>query len=143
MNPGDRIGDYTIVRPIERSGQFYRVRHEITGRIEAMKALGPEESGDEELCDRFLHDARVKAGLNHPNIASLVTAFRAEGRLFMVMEYVEGEPLDRKLARGRLARPVALRYASQALAGLSYAHAHGVVHRDINPRTRWSAVATS
>ena len=135
MNPGDQIGDYRIVDSIGAggSGRVYRVRHEITGRIEAMKVLLPDQSEEDELCDRFLREVRIHARLVHPNIASLVTAFWTDRRLMMVMEYVEGESLDRLLSRERLPLPQALRYASQALAGLSYAHAHGVTHRDVKP----------
>ena len=135
MDAGRRFGEYRIVDSIGAggAGRVYRVRHEITGRVEAMKVLLPEQSREAELRDRFVREVRIHAGLVHPNIASLVTAFWLDDRLVMVMEYVEGRSLDHILVRGRLPLQQALRYATQALAGLSFLHARGVIHRDIKP----------
>lgn len=132
---GEQIGDYEILdcAGVGGSGRVYRVRHQITGRIEAMKILLPDQMQDDELRDRFLREVRVQARLTHPNIASLLTAFRVEHKLVMIMEYVEGESLAAMLGRGRPPLRQALAYASQALAGLGYAHAHGIIHRDVKP----------
>ena len=84
-----------------------------------------------ELADRFLREIKVQASLKHPNIAALHTALRVENQLLMLMEFVEGQTLEEKA--GPLATGPAVDYISQALSALEYAHAHGVIHRDIKP----------
>jgi serine/threonine protein kinase len=136
--PGTRIGDYEIVGTLGYGGmgEVYRVRHTISDRIEAMKLLraGPASSGPhaQEMLDRFVREIRLLATLQHPNIATLHTAFRREQELVMIMECVEGEDLGRRLPTG-LTLEESLRYTRQVLAALSYAHHRGIIHRDIKP----------
>jgi eukaryotic-like serine/threonine-protein kinase len=136
--PGTRIGDYEIVGTLGYGGmgEVYRVRHTISDRIEAMKLLraGPASSGPhaQEMLDRFVREIRLLATLQHPNIATLHTAFRHEQELVMIMECVEGEDLGRRLPTG-LTLEESLRYTRQVLAALSYAHHRGIIHRDIKP----------
>ncbi|HEY3987793.1 MAG TPA: serine/threonine-protein kinase [Acidobacteriaceae bacterium] len=135
--PGTRVGDYEIVGTLGYGGmgEVYRVRHSISDRIEAMKLLraGPASGLQaQEMMDRFVREIRLLATLQHPNIATLHTAFRHEQELVMVMECVEGEDLGRRLAAGvRLEE--SLRYTRQVLQALRYAHGRGIVHRDIKP----------
>lgn len=135
INVGDVVGGYQVLASLGAGGvgRVYKVRHAITGRIEALKVLLPDFAQNEEQAERFLREVKVQANLNHPNIASVHNAFRVGGSLLMVMELVEGESLDRLIARGRLSLQEALGYTSQALAALSYAHGCGVVHRDVKP----------
>jgi serine/threonine-protein kinase len=132
---GDQIGDYEVTGILGAGGigQVYRVRHAISHRTEAMKVLLPERLGTEEMADRFLREIRVLASLDHPNIAALHTAFRHQGDLVMIMEFVEGVNLRVKLAAGPITMGQSLDYMGQVLYGLGYAHANGVVHRDIKP----------
>src|SRR4051812_41043980 len=97
-----RIGDYEILNLLGAGGmgRVYKVRNVITDRIEAMKVLLPEISGQEEVAARFLREIKVLAALNHPNIASLHTALTIDNQLLMIMEYVEGMALSAVLARG-------------------------------------------
>ena len=77
---------------------------------------------------------RAAARLEHPNIVRAYDADEAGGERFLVMEYVEGEPLSDLLARrGPLGVALACDYIRQAALGLQYAHEHGMVHRDIKP----------
>jgi serine/threonine-protein kinase len=130
-----KIGDagYRIIEPIASGGMgdVYKAEHIITKRIEAIKLLAG--GGTEEDADRFLREIQLQASLSHPNIAAVYNAFRVGEDLVMVMELVEGEPLREVLARGRLPLPLALNYAGQVLDAMAYAHAHGVIHRDITP----------
>ncbi len=132
--PGTRIGSYEIVDALGEGGmgQVFRARHLISDRIEAMKVLLSASSSSQDMLDRFTREIRVLAGLNHPNIAALHTAFRHENQLVMIMEYVDGQDLRRCLQSG-LSLDQAVSYTKQVLAALDYAHSQNVIHRDIKP----------
>ena len=99
----------------------------------ALKVLRPELAavlGGE----RFLKEIQVTAGLQHPRILGLFDSGEAEGFLYYVMPYVEGESLRQRLTReGMLPVADALRIATEIASALDYAHRHGVIHRDIKP----------
>jgi len=135
MNIGQRIGDYEIIKVLGAGGmgEVYKVRNVLSERVEAMKVLLPNLSGSPELAERFLREIKLQASLDHPNIAKLYTAFRDSNQLLMVMEFVEGQPIDKLLAAGPLMTRDAIDYAAQVLAALAYAHGRGVTHRDIKP----------
>lgn len=132
---GTRIGDYEILSVLGAGGmgQVYSARNIISGRIEAMKVLLPDFAAEPELATRFTAEIRILAGLEHPNIAQLRTAFRFENRLVMVMEFVEGVTLEKRASESPIPLDDILNYSSQVLAALSYAHSKGVTHRDIKP----------
>jgi hypothetical protein len=132
---GSTVGDYQVVGILGAGGmgQVYKVRNVISDRVEAMKVLLPDLADEPELADRFLREIKVQASLEHPNIAALHTAVRVENQLLMLTEYVEGVTLAQKLKYGPLPFAEAVDYVMQALAALEYAHARGVVHRDIKP----------
>jgi serine/threonine protein kinase len=134
--PGTRVGDYEIVGTLGYGGmgEVYRVRHTISDRIEAMKLLRGGQGGPQskEMLDRFTREIRVLATLQHPNIATLHTAFRQGEELVMVMECVEGEDLGRRLPAG-FTLEESLLYTRQVLEALRYAHGRGIIHRDIKP----------
>ncbi len=132
--PGTRIGSYEIVDALGEGGmgQVFRARHLISDRIEAMKVLLSASSSSQDMLDRFTREIRVLAGLNHPNIAALHTAFRHENQLVMIMEYVDGQDLRRCLQTG-ISLDQAVAYTQQVLAALEYAHSQNVIHRDIKP----------
>ena len=95
-----------------------------------MKVLLDDATAAPDLSERFLREIKVVAALEHPNIASLRTAFKVDDQLIMIMELVEGSSLDEKLRGGRLHPLYALECTCQVLAALSYAHRLGVIHRD-------------
>jgi eukaryotic-like serine/threonine-protein kinase len=132
---GDQIGDYEITGTlgIGGMGQVYKVRHTISHRIEAMKVLAPGRPVTDEIVGRFLREIQLLASLHHPNITELHTAFRHDGELIMVMEFVEGLTLSAKLNTTQMTLGTGLSYVQQVLSGLAYAHEHGIVHRDIKP----------
>lgn len=132
---GATIGDYQIVGVLGAGGmgKVYKVRNIISDRVEAMKVLLPNLDTDHELAERFIREIKVQASLQHPNIASLHTAQRVDNQLLMIMEFVEGETLEFLMRQGRIPLRDSVNYVSQVLSALSYAHAHGVVHRDIKP----------
>ena len=114
-------------------GKVFKVRNVISDRVDAMKSLLSYGNGESEAPERFLREIKVLAKLEHPNITSFRTAFRANEEVLMIMEYVDGSSLSRKLGHHRLELWRAVDYASQVLSALSHAHHAGVLHRDVKP----------
>ena len=132
---GQRVGDYEVIAQLGAGGmgRVYKVRNVISNREEAMKILLPDFAADPDLAARFMAEIRTLAGLDHPGIAQLRTAFQHNNQFVMVMEYVEGTTLERLASEVRIPLRHVLDYSMQVLAALSYAHARGVTHRDIKP----------
>jgi serine/threonine-protein kinase len=132
---GSRVGDYEVLEVLGTGGmgRVYKVRNVISDRVEAMKVVLPDLEGDAELADRFMREIKVQASLDHPNIAALHTALRLDNQLLMLMEYVEGVTIETVLRSGRIPIDKAIDYTAQVLSALSYAHARGVIHRDLKP----------
>jgi serine/threonine-protein kinase len=130
---GQTIGDYQILSVLGRGGMgaVYKVRNTLTDREEAMKVVLPDTGS--ETADRFLREIRIQASLQHPHIAAIRTAFRSDESVLMIMELIEGVPLDRKLREGSLTRGETFRIVDDILSALAHAHAKGIVHRDIKP----------
>ncbi len=132
---GSRVGDYEIIQilGVGGMGRVYKVRNTLSDRIEAMKVLLPDLEGTPGFADRFMREIKVQAALNHPNIAALYTAFRADNQVLMLMEYVEGTTLEKMMDAGRIPIEKALDFTVHVLSALSYAHERGVIHRDLKP----------
>jgi serine/threonine-protein kinase len=130
---GQRVGDYEVLSLLGSGGmgRVYKVRSVISNREEAMKILLPDFASEPELAARFMAEIRTLAGLDHPNITQLRTAFQIQNQFVMVMEFVEGTTLDKLSAQ--LPLDQVLEYSMQVLSALSYAHGKGVTHRDIKP----------
>jgi formylglycine-generating enzyme required for sulfatase activity len=132
---GDMVGDYQItgVLGVGGMGKVYRIKNQISEREDALKVLLPNLADAPELEKRFTREIKVLASLDHPNIASLRTAFRLNNQLLMVMELVEGTGLDDLIKQGPITCEQACDYIRQVLAALAYAHRSGLIHRDIKP----------
>jgi eukaryotic-like serine/threonine-protein kinase len=133
--PGSRIGHYEVVAPLGAGGmgEVFRARDTRLGRDVAIKALPEAFAQDPERLARFEREARLLASLSHPNIAGIFGLEEVAGARYLVLEFVEGETLAARLARGPLPLDDALDVARQVAAGVEAAHESGVVHRDLKP----------
>ena len=135
LEPGTRLASYEILAPIGAGGmgEVYRARDQKLKREVAIKVLPEAFARDAERKKRFEREAQVVASLNHPNIATLYGFEETDGRLFLVMELVQGETLEERLAHGSLRVDEALPIFEQIAEGLASAHAKGIIHRDLKP----------
>jgi serine/threonine-protein kinase len=114
-------------------GEVYRGRDVRLGRAVAIKILPSAFESHRERVERFEREARAASRLNHPHICTLYDVGEANGVHYLVLEYMEGESLAERIARGRLSFHEALRNALQIAEALDHAHRHGVIHRDLKP----------
>lgn len=114
-------------------GVIYLGEDEKLGRKAAIKLLGPDRLNDPKAEARFKREATAAARLKHPNIAALYEMGEQDGKPFLAIEWVEGESLEELLGKGPIPLPRAMKIIEQVLSTLDYAHAHGVVHRDVKP----------
>jgi serine/threonine-protein kinase len=114
-------------------GEVYRAQDTKLGREVAIKALPTGMADAPERLSRLRREAQLLASLNHPHIASIHGVEESEGRLFLVLELVEGDDLSERLKRGPLPVEEALLIARQVAEALEEAHEKGVIHRDLKP----------
>jgi tetratricopeptide (TPR) repeat protein len=132
----ERIGKYRIIGELGRGtmGEVYKAHDPVLNRFVALKTLPLKLGPDDETLQRFQREAQAAALLNHPNIVTVHDFGEEKGLLYMAMELLEGidlrEAIDRELL-GSLDEK--LNAMDSVLAGLDYAHAKGVVHRDVKP----------
>ena len=134
---GAHIGSYEISARIGVGGmgEVYRARDSRLNRDVAVKLLLPSVADDPERLARFNREAQALASLNHPKIAQIYGLERAEAphSSFIVMEFVEGDELAQRIARGPLPIDEAIAIARQIAEALDGAHSQGIVHRDLKP----------
>ena len=133
---GQTVSHYRILEQLGAGGMgvVYKAEDTALQRTVAVKFLPPELTRDAEAKQRFLHEARAAARLDHPNICAVhEVAESADGQLFLVMACYEGETLREKIQRGPVPWTEAAELARQAAAGLAHAHGKGIVHRDVKP----------
>src|SRR5919202_1237692 len=130
-----RIASYTLLEPIGHGGMaaVYRARQETLDRAVAIKVLAEHLATSDEFMQRFVREARTAASMRHPNVITVHDFGQDErGVPYLVLEYIEGPTLadlmDEGLEDSRIPNLL-----DQIAAGLDYAHARGVIHRDIKP----------
>ena len=112
---------------------MYRALDTRVARAVAIKVLPSEVADQPDRSQRFEREARAVARLNHPHICALYDVGRQDGVEFLVMEYLDGETLAARLARGPLPLDEALAHAAALAGALARAHREGITHRDIKP----------
>jgi len=132
---GTHLGPYEVLAPLGAGGmgEVYRARDPRLGREIAVKVLPEDFLEGEEKKARFEREAKLLAALNHPNIAAVYSFEETGGRHILVMELIEGESLDAKIAPGPLPLEETLSFARQIAEALEAAHEKGIVHRDLKP----------
>lgn len=135
LAPGSKLGPYEILSPLGAGGmgEVYRARDARLGRDVAIKVLPPHLAENPEAKQRFEREARAVSSLSHAHICPLFDVGSQDGVEFLVMEYLEGETLATRLARGPLKMDEVQRIAIEIADALEKAHRQGIVHRDLKP----------
>jgi serine/threonine protein kinase len=135
LTAGTKLGPYEIVSPLGAGGmgEVYRARDARLERTVAVKILPAHLSDNPEAKQRFEREARAISSLSHPNICHLYDVGSQNGIDFIVMEFLEGETLADRLAKGSLPPEQVLKHGIAICEGLEKAHRSGVIHRDLKP----------
>ena len=135
LQPDTHLGAYRLIGPLGSGGmgEVWKAEDTRLSRIVAVKVLPAAIAADADAMSRLRREARTAAQLNHPNIATIHAFEEAGGRLFIVMEYVEGEPLTNLIRSGPLAEGDVCRIGASIAEALADAHGKEIVHRDIKP----------
>jgi serine/threonine-protein kinase len=136
MLVGQQIGPFSIEKEIGGGamGSVYRARYTKTGQRVAIKIIAPGLAGSDKAMERFEREAAILKQLQHPNIVRLYASGKFHGTPFYAMEYVQGESLDRVMARrGRITWEEVVDLGKQLCAALQHAHEQGIIHRDLKP----------
>ncbi|MFT4556443.1 MAG: serine/threonine protein kinase [Porticoccaceae bacterium] len=130
------LGNYVIVEKLGKGGmgQVYKARHDLMGRTVCLKVLRSVGRRSPEVVERFRREIKTHSALSHPNFVVAHDADEAEGIQFLVMEFIDGRDLSRRVKdEGPPLVKEAVKIMRQTAAALEYAHDQGVTHRDIKP----------
>src|SRR4051794_1782853 len=136
QNTLTKIGKYDVVEVLGKGGMgiVYKATDSRIGRMVAIKMMTGGFAENPDLLKRFYREAQSTGMLQHPNIVIVYDLGDQDGNPYLVMEYLEGEPLDKMIATKReLSMVEKLGFIIQCCTGLNYAHQRGIVHRDIKP----------
>jgi len=136
MSHPERIGKYDILGELGRGGMgvVYRAQDKRMGRMVAIKTVTEDFTDDDNMLERFYHEAEKTGRLKHPNIVTVYDLGEQDGSPYIVMEFVDGTPLD-KIIKDKKPQPLLekLLIIEQVCSALGYAHQHDVIHRDVKP----------
>ena len=134
--PGTVIGHFHIEEEIGRGGMgiVYLAQDTKLDRQVAIKSIPPIMSKDEKIKSRLKREAKLLASLNHPDIATIYDIVETEqGASYLVLEYIPGDTLADRIARGPLPPRDVLPLGGQIASAFASAHEHGIIHRDLKP----------
>ncbi|MGH9141625.1 MAG: serine/threonine-protein kinase, partial [Vicinamibacterales bacterium] len=131
----DTIGKYKLVRVIGEGGmgQVYEAIDPVIGRRVAIKTISLSVATDAETRARFFREAQAAGQLSHPNLITIHDIGDQDGTPYIVMEFLEGMDLSRKIRQERLSYDAKIQIMIDVCEGLSFAHGNEIVHRDIKP----------
>ena len=131
------IGRYRVIRKLGTGGmaEVYAAKHELMDRNAAIKLLLPEMSARDDIVRRFFQEAQAAARIEHPGIVQVFdVGYTPDGRAYLVMEQLAGEPLSRRLQRqGALSLEETIILMRQLAGAIECAHGRGIIHRDLKP----------
>jgi hypothetical protein len=135
LGPGQKLGAYQLIDRLGAGGmgEVWSAEDPRLGRTVAIKILAPTVAADKDAILRMQREARTAAQLYHPNIATIHSIEEDAGLLFIVMEYVQGDPLSKQIRARSLSEADVCRIARGVADALAEAHEKGIVHRDIKP----------
>ncbi len=137
LNQGsNKVGTYEVLEEIATGGMgiVFKARQEGLNRIVALKILKDRVEANDEQVQRFQREARAASRMNHQNIVSIIEVGNADGLHYLVMDYLEGIPLDEIIEDdGRIEPKRGMRLMEQITDAIAYAHSCNVVHRDLKP----------
>jgi serine/threonine protein kinase/TolB-like protein len=136
LAPGQTFGQYQLEEEIGSGGMgvVWKARHPILGRHDALKFLSPQLARSGDARERFIREGRAASALKHSGIATVYSAGETEGKVYIALEFIDGETVSEVASRGPLAAAEAFRVAILAGKAIGYAHAHNVLHRDVTSR---------
>ena len=138
MVVGEKVAErYELEEVVGHGGMstVYKAHDSLLERNVALKVLHQQYNEDEDFVERFKHEARSVAQLQHPNIVTVIDRGEEDGRQYIVFEFIDGENLKELVVRkGRLDLGEALEVALEVARGLAFAHEHGLIHRDVKPQ---------
>jgi len=135
FNPGEQVGPYRIMEQLGQGGMatVYKAYHPALDRYVALKVLHPAFLEDKNFHARFAREAKLVARLDHPNIVPIYDYAEHEGRPYLVMKYIEGNTLKARITSSSPGTEEVLRVVESVGSALTYAHKHGILHRDVKP----------
>lgn len=133
--PGFTVGNYRVDSVLGEGGMgmVYKAHDLLLNRTVALKVLPPRLLQNRDFLHRFRTEAQAQARLNSPNVVTLYSLLEVPAGLILVMEYVEGQTLDKRIQSGLLSVDEAVRIFNLVLQGVESAHQMGIVHRDLKP----------
>jgi tetratricopeptide (TPR) repeat protein len=134
--PPSAIKQYRIVRKLGAGGmgEVFLAEDSTLGRNVAIKMLSQRWAGSDHATQRLINEAKAAAGLDHPGICSIYEVGEDDGRVFIVMQYIDGQVLAERIWKRALPPGEVLEIGIQAAQALAEAHAAGIIHRDIKPQ---------
>ena len=135
LDTGAMVAHYRIASKLGEGGMgaVFLAHDTRLDRLVALKILSKEFAQDPERLQRFLQEAKLASSLSHPNVAYIYEIGEAGGAWFLAMEYVEGTPLNARIAEGPVSAAEIIQIGIEAADALDSAHAKGIIHRDIKP----------